>query len=96
MLYSQGTEKGLEGGVRTMMLPRPEVWGVGWVEGAGHGHVCVCGLRHFGGTHPLEDQKGIPVLSGLHLLEDLDLTFPWLLQFCFEEFIFNCGEIHIW
>ena len=39
-----------------MMLPRPETWGVGWVEGAAHGHVCVGGLRHFGGPHPLEEQ----------------------------------------
>ena len=70
--------------------------GVGWVEGAAHGHVCVGGLRRIGGPHPLEDQQGVPVLSGLHPLEDLDLTFPWLLQFCFEELIFNCGEIHIW
>ena len=39
-----------------MMLLQPEMWWVGWVEGAAHGYVCGGDLRHFGGPHPLEEQ----------------------------------------
>lgn len=62
--------------------------GVGEIGWGCLSQMCVGGLRHFGGPHPLEGQEGVPALSGPHFPDDLDLNSLLALSFVFKNLFY--------